>query len=117
MLLSFHQSGEKWLVNAGRLRENVNPSEQPRGCGPRSRMAPWRAGRKGGGPCPGVQPPTCSLLRWGQGRAQSPGALPASSPALSIFLQLWAIAATLSPSHSREEAAPPWVEAMPDSEG
>ena len=115
MLLSFHQSGEKWLVNAGRLRENVNPSGQPRGCGARSRTAPWQAGRKVGGPGPGLQPQTCSLLRCGQGRDQSPGAPPASSPALSIFLQLWATAAALSPSQSREGAAAPWVEAMPDT--
>lgn len=113
MLLSFHQAGEKWFVNAGRLRENITPSEWPRGCRAQSRTGPWQAGRKGGQPGPGVQPPT--FLCSGQGRDQSPGAPLASSPALSTLLQLWAITAALSPSRSREGAAPPRVEAMSDT--
>lgn len=114
MLLSFHQSRNKWLVNAGRLKENVNPSEQPWGCRARSRTAPWQAGKKVGTPGSGLQPLTCSFPCCGRGRDQSPGAPPALSPALSIFLQFWAIAAALSPSRSRKGSAPRWIEAMPD---
>lgn len=42
-LLSFHQSGEKWLVNARRLSGNVNPSKQ-RGAGEAAGSPSWGGG-------------------------------------------------------------------------
>jgi len=108
VLLSFHQSVEKWLVNAGRLSENVNPSEQPRGW---ERGGP-SAGReeKGRTGCRAAALDLLSPAPWMRQRPE-PGAPPAPSPALSSSLQFWAITAGLSPPHTGEGAAAPWEEA------